>query len=351
MKKISNKIIYLQYLKCIAIVLVLFCHCCQMVPRVNSMLVIFSTLCLCGVPIFLMVNGALLFNKPIDTKKHVHKMLLFFIQCNIWAIIVGIINYIEYKPEINFELAWFFRYFSGNTNIPNTGHLWYMRSLIALYLIFPCLKMLYDKNYKYFCFILSVCFVCSFATNTLNTIFSYGKSNVVVDIMNWIPFDQKTAAMLFYFGIGAIIHKRLYIENRRKFNLLINLFILIGCATGLCLVKIHESGIDKGLLVISYGYERCSTCFLSISALIIILICVRKKRKTNKIIDYIGSNTLGIYFVHMIWLLPVRYILKFIIFDKGSLLWSIIETLLTLLFSIITIELLKKIPIVNKLVR
>ena len=28
--------------------------------------------------------------------------------------------------------------------------------------------MLYDKNYKYFCFILSVCFVCSFATNTLN---------------------------------------------------------------------------------------------------------------------------------------------------------------------------------------
>lgn len=346
---LKNRIPYLQWLKTIAIIMVLVCHCCQMVPRVDALLALTSIIGLAGVPLFFMVNGALLLNKPLDIRKHVKKAIRFFMLCNIWAVIEGVINYFEYRPSIDFSITWVFRYFAGDTDIPNTGHFWYLRALVSVYIIFPALKELFDRHYKYFCLLMLLLFVVSFTIHSTNTIIQMAGGDVVCDLSNWSPFTDKGASSICFFGLGGIFHKELY-QSKKKINIIIVIIILMAGIAGVEISKIYESGINSGLMVLSYAYQRVSTLLLSVSVFILLLSFSREKGNIPYIINYIGNNTLGIYFVHMIWLLPARILLKYLILDKGSFMWMCVETFVVLLLSVLSIEVIKKIPLLKKLV-
>lgn len=216
----AQRVIYLQYLKVIAIVLVLLAHCCHMVPRVNVSLVLISTIAFTGVPIFFAVNGALLLNKEFNIQKHIHKIFKFFIICNIWAIIVGVINYIEYKPNIVFSLKWIILYFLGYTNIPNTGHLWFLRVLVGLYILFPAIKLVFDYYYKYLLIFIIIIFLGHFCRNSLNAILSLFKVDLNIYSEFYAILPDKISSAVFFFCLGGVIHKTYFNNGNKKRKLI-----------------------------------------------------------------------------------------------------------------------------------
>ena len=94
-------------------------------------------------------------------------------------------------------------------------------------------------------------------------------------------------------------------------------------------------------MVLSHGYSRVATAFLSIGVVLLVLIFFGRKSTINRFVDYLGSNTLGVYLVHVLWLLPVRTILRYLIADQGSLSWTCVETLFVLALSVLTVETMK----------
>ena len=72
-----ERIQYLDIIKVIAIFLVVFCHFVLLAETVPANL--FMVSCWAGVPLFFMVNGALLFTRPLNLKKHIRKTNCSFI--------------------------------------------------------------------------------------------------------------------------------------------------------------------------------------------------------------------------------------------------------------------------------
>lgn len=70
-----TRFFYLDILKIIAIFLVIFCHYQTVGNTILDNMAM--TICYIAVPVFFMVNGALLFNKSFDLKKHIKKQLHF----------------------------------------------------------------------------------------------------------------------------------------------------------------------------------------------------------------------------------------------------------------------------------
>ena len=115
-----------------------------------------------GVPLFVMVSGALFLDedKPFDAKsffrKHLLKMVVLLV---IWSIVYGIF----YSMVSGVSILDYIFNFAG-TLYP---HIWYMYMIIGLYLITPVLRLFVKReNSKYILYfiILSVCgnFIPSF---------------------------------------------------------------------------------------------------------------------------------------------------------------------------------------------
>lgn len=105
-----------------------------------------------GVLFFIFVNGFLLMNKTFDLKKHIYKIIKIFLIMILW----GVINVVV-KSIIRQENISLFKIISEVLSIklphPYAGYLWFLQSLISLYIIFPLLKIVHDNNkkvYNYF---------------------------------------------------------------------------------------------------------------------------------------------------------------------------------------------------------
>lgn len=78
MKENKETIQYLNITKCLAIFLVVFCHITILKNDgiIDNIAMLFCWIC---VPCFFLVNGALLFNKELNTKKHYKKILKIYL--------------------------------------------------------------------------------------------------------------------------------------------------------------------------------------------------------------------------------------------------------------------------------
>ncbi len=95
--EINNRKNYLDVLKVLAMFFVVFYHSfgeliilqnnSTISQNIYYLFCSFITIC---VPIFFMVNGAILLNKPLDIKKHYFKTFKTFILVYFWSFIISI---------------------------------------------------------------------------------------------------------------------------------------------------------------------------------------------------------------------------------------------------------------------
>lgn len=307
------------------------------------------------VPLFFFANGYLLFSRDFDLQKHIFKIVKLVILTIIWAVITLCILQVvrgHYFSIAEFiEALWFLK--DGWIN-----HLWYMGALICIYFFFPLLKNAYDTNIRMLFYFTTICTVFTIGNTSINQFGTvcanlfFGKS-ISIEGVNFFnifnPFRGIRGYSFVYFCIGGVAY---YFQNKidkistRNRNTISLLAIFLSClglfVTGCCYSKIKGSLWD----VVWNGYD---TIFTLINVICIYVLSLNWK-KDSRIIRAISSNTLGVYFIHGIIIVSLRpYIQNYEYLLNPT--FNLFFCGLILAVSLVICHLLRKCPIVSRLVQ
>ena len=359
---------YLDILKFIAIVLVCMYH----FNKDNNILYsqsmsldtmwhrfLFGINSIC-IPIFFMVNGALLLNKKLSIKEYSKKFIWIIIQYFFWRTVTIIIISL-YKGVNIFSSEYMnMSFFLGNSGKVDLNHLWFIPTLIGIYFIVPFIKKVYDdienkESYNTIKYLLIALFMLCFISNFLDAIKLIIPPIKSIDfklLSIFNPFVKLVGPMLFYFIIGGLLHKN--IGKRRKVkNPILILMFLIGAI--MLFLKWILFSMKTGTTYdnVYNGYATISTLMMAISIFLIISKLPQSRMENSKIlssfIKVIGNNTLSVYYFHWIFGYTLLKNIWSYIGKYGFFLNFIKALVIVIIFSYIG-DLLKKIPFVKKLI-
>ena len=156
-----TKDLRLDLIRTVAIIFVVLVHSMGLLndaPETKSILVIksFYSLIHVGVPLFVMLSGALLLGKeePLNLffKKRFHRVLTPFFS---WSMIVSIIHFFQNggRNLLNRSLIFTKDLFGNGVH----GIYWYIYMILGLYMLTPILRSI-AKNAKILAYSIIVCF-------------------------------------------------------------------------------------------------------------------------------------------------------------------------------------------------
>lgn len=309
----------LDLLKSLAIFLVIYIHWCfysGLVANTNQMNFI-SCLTTIGVPLFFIVNGFLLFKSTFDVKKHVHRIKHLIFVLIIWKVLtLFLVSWIE-----NQSITWskIPQYLLGGNydNLP-LGYFWFINALLSIYIIYPLFKIFYDKTEyrKYYLAITALLFTFVFITNTVdNVIYIYNTYNgteiisPLSSIQEYNIFGAYSYA-LSYFLLGSIFslyQEKLSSLKQRKYYHSVLLIVGIFLWMFLFIFQRFQAKTRGIAFYVENGYQNFIVLLL---ASCIFLLCFQINKTLSAFITIIGSNTLGIYYLHLILILFARIFLN-----------------------------------------
>lgn len=301
-----------------------------------------------GVPIFVMVNGFLMFHKrEMVLKTHLKKIIHFILLLVVWSLFMTIGGMVLGGEQLSLKtiLTYFF-----NTNVwaKYTGVLWFLQSLIGLYLVMPILKIVYDANYS--CFKYLFCIVAFFTVgiDAIQILIDLLPAAVNKEVALLIPDYLERFSILsdgsfvLYAMIGGIVLKeKECIEKKRS------LFIGMGIGAWMLAVLCGVAlGKNTQMMSPSFSYGSIFMLFILVGWYAATLSYQNQGKWYHKVIGSIGENTLGIYFLHIFVIAIVRMILPYESFGAHVVQW-----LLVLMLSWIGSLIIKKIPVIKELVK
>ena len=303
-----------------------------------------------GVPIFLAVNGFLLFRKKkLDIKKHYLKTLKLLLLFVFWTALLYIIkeitnnnlNSISFTSVVN-------TIFEANSSNAVT---WFLQSLIAVYLIYPMLKLLYDKEFLLFKILFVIVTIFTVCISILNlfkvSLDSLSLSSIAKEIGMTESFVIKFSPLangwfLLFFMLGGMIYYNYEYFSRKRIFFILAGIISTSATIAFAIIMTLRTGIIYNP---DFMY---STLFMPVCILGLWAITLKYKSKQlliNKLIRSFGKNTFGIYLTHWIFIYLLRYFYTPELFWH-RLLFYISVVVLSYLFSL----LLKIIPGVKHIV-
>ena len=334
----KQRVYYLDLLRGFAILMVILLHSIgtYLTPRLYgtaSWLPFLSVNALTrtGVPLFLMISGALLLSSEGTAdmgrfyKKRITHLLLPLLFWN-----AAYFVYNSLLGQSVFDPAAFL---SKLLNSGTKYHLWYMYTMIAIYLVAPFLKMLVDK--------------CTLKQLTwLMILMTFGTTlrpfiNTVTPLYLYL-FDPLFNGYIGCFLLGYILYKTDYNKVR------VSLAALTGVAALIFSVYIHHTkSSEKALnLILNNGY---SLCHYALAAAIFVLIkCLfERKAPLAGAVALLSKLSFGMYLLHVA---VIELIRRFIMIDGTPIVCSAYVFLLSTAVSLLAAFLLSKIKYVRKLV-
>lgn len=310
-----------------------------------------STCC----PLFFVANGFLLFQKEFNLKKHLFKILKFLILMAIWGLITTLFLMLIRGESLSFNQILEYSFTLKQTW---TNHLWFLRALICIYLIFPLLKIAFDKHNKIFIYFIIICFIFSFGSRFLNMlvsvfsnfIFNY-QINLNFNLFSYFSVFGPYAYSFVYFCLGGLLYlwlPKIMEISVKKRNIVAVISIVISC-TLLFLFGVFTS-FNQGSIydIVWEGYD---TIFTLINVIAIFILCINYKGKfkfLNNTIKNISGNTLGIYFIHLILIDLTKGFIKQVPI-LCSFWFAVIYSFAIILICFGLSYLIKKIPILKKI--
>ena len=357
----KNKMIHMEILRIIAALFVIFNHSSMhgyflfslypFATRPYFSYMAFTVISKNNVPIFLMITGALLLKKDLDTKKIIQKIVRMLIVLVVFTAVFYIrLHVLEYSDTFTIS-DFFVRLYEGNIIIPY----WYIYAYISFLLAFPFLramvKSLPDKAYRYLIYLATIfmglipCIEYRLFSGdaTLN---QYGK-------IGWL-----CSSIVLYPLVGYYLENKVDISKISKKNLLLlcgaSAFgVAVSCymtyykhrITGYCTEAKTQDFMDAFVLIQSV------TLYLLVK-----IGCTKIKFPNwlNKSILSVGSCTFGIYLVHLA-IIESKFV--FYMFDKMTLEYHIncmltiwLLCIMTMFISYTITFVLRLIPGVKKLI-
>ena len=341
MKK--DRIVWVDILRGISMLLIVYGHIiihCDKLSSLNEYIMSFH------VPIFFMISGFLFsVKKEMKYKEFVKKkfqriMLPYFIFGFLFLIPFvlfgnGIGSILNRENEINI-LKNIFGIFYGNGHdglLRQNSSLWFLPCIFVTQQIFYFVEK-FNEKYR----------------NGSKKIFIYSVTAVIVLILGFVsysiphirlPWGIDVAIVLsFFFAIGKIINLLYDKWKDKKINKLIGIILLIvGYIFSL-----------QNTAVSCMNHEYGNYWFFVISAVVTSLgiIFIIQGWKKNRVLEYIGNNTIGILIFHKLVIVLFQTKLGIISTQllHGNIIIQIIISLLVLILSIISclipIEILRK---------
>lgn len=360
MKK--GRIQYLDLIKTISIILVVFCH----YPTLNNESVlgnIIMCLAWAAVPLFFMASGAVMLNTDSwNWKKFFFRLVKIYSLLCIWKLIYLLVSQsmgdIHYSKVELFKYLFLFAHIEGVTD----GVLWFMYAYLEVMLISPIIWCLFNrgKDEKMALFVVAILtFISGIGINSVNFIFQLISRVLKCNVLDFnnvatiLPFAGYSN-MIFYFILGAVGHSHSEVITKRfgtvKDAKIIGALLIVIGACGLMLIKFFYTGTFRwNGIYLTNGYSWISTMFMAMGVFMFF-----KEIKEHKIVkylnDWIGRQTMGIYYLHFPLLAWIWWKIE-ANFQYYSLISNCIKTLLILVVCILVTRLVKKVPLINELVK
>lgn len=365
-----KRYVYLDLIKSMAIIFVCAYHFswdleCTYIPgeltptvMIHRFLMGIQSTC---IPLFFMANGALLLNKELDIKNHLKKMGIILFQFWIWRAITFLCLGSYYNiPLRDLGILKLFNaiFCFGQIDGIFVAHFWFIQVLLGVYIIFPLLHAgfqvhFHDKNQKNLSAVLFLLFLLCFVVGDIvKFIGNFSPANRIdfsgINKLN--PFQGLMGQMVFYFLLGGILHKK-----REKLIQVRYTGILVALFAGLALLfgewLVYSFRISDNWDSVFEGYSTVATVLMSIAVYLLALKLTRNMEGDtypSKVINIVGRNTLGVYYIH--WILGyiiVADLKKYIIY--GGFFWNCVKAISIALVVSAFCNVVKRIPVIGKL--
>ena len=260
------------------------------------------------IPIFFMVNGALLLNKEVYIKKHIKKSIVLLFSFFVWRIITILIIAVHNNVDFSqMTIGTIVNSFFLLEDFPTVdlSHLWFIPTLLSLYTIYPFFSFAFfkeDKKINYIYFFVLLLFVFMLiggdAYYIQHIVFKEVKLNFD-NLDKFFPFDQNRCGYIFYFLLGGVFVKNKEKLMKIKFRILVPTFLL-----GLTMLFTYKH-FQPGLWDYVFGGYNLLPTILMTSSLFAVCLKIpnekiEKRKYLSKPIKLVGSNTITIYYTHWI---------------------------------------------------
>ncbi len=310
----TNRIVWLDYSKAIAIILVVLFHSGLITSKITSPL-----LAIC-IPLFFTTNGALVFLKNRRIDYFVTKVFKIIFLYLFWGTVSTIITMLNKGETVNLSDV-----VSSVVNLRmGYAHIyWFLCTLVALYCIYPAIQLAV-KTPDARVFLLIVSFILSLKL--------FGYRVPLFHIPN--IFTGWESECVFYAVCGYSI---LLLDFKEKKNL--RLFILMAvfvCAYAFQLLMYSAypffsnhtpNSVDEAVFSM---YK--SPCIMIMTAISFFALKMANLPQ-NRLIQIIGENTLGIYVTHGLFMKVARHCLNLDNPILMSLILFVFGFVLSVLFS------------------
>lgn len=352
----KKRVEYLDTIKAISIFWVVFCHLPLL--KTNSVLDnIAMVFCWSAVPCFFMTTGALYLNKDWNFKKYLKKLFNIYIVMCIWKIIYLIVYH--YVGTINIKITPIkdiinYTFFLTGLKGVDDGHFWFMYAYISIFLIYPFFNIMFknmDKYKGFLIFIMIFVFIATALTYTINFVFKYFHiENIQIsNIGRKLVYGNYSFVLLFFIMGGFLYKYNIYerFKDKKKLIRMISIILIILGVLGLVFLKkaLYNTFEWRGIYI-EDGYHCSSTILLSLGIFILLQGINIKFKIPSKLFSEIGKNTIGIYYLHK----PILEIVnKLEIEYRGSLI-NVLKSIAVIVVCYLIIIIIKKIPVLKKLV-
>ena len=280
---------------------------------------IFQTLVACSIPLFFMVNSALLLNKKYTNFNILKKIFKVLFIILIWKVI----------------------------DFPD----WFLKTLIILYILYPLFKKLFDRDSKWLYII--ICFFIAFP-DIYNMIVSIFKVCELKNI-SVFPYQLSIAELprtVFFtlysiplFLLGGIVVKKQW--NIEKWKII----FLIILGWGECLFEaITNTRYSRELFDSGNGNFPTIGALMMALGFFLLFYNLEVPERYKNVICILGQNVLPVYLFHMIF---IRWINSIIIPPIHTLPF-VVDIFISALIYLLTVgigQILMKIPYLKELVK
>ena len=362
MKEKKDRILAFEIMRIVAILLVIFNHSgtnganLYMSMPVGSfqfyLYLFLFIFCKCAVPLFFMISGALMLEKNESIKEIWKKRILKMV---IVLVLISLFYYF-------YKIGWNFSKFNCKTFLKLlykadiSTPLWFLYAYIGYLISLPFLRSLVknlQKKHYYYMILLAI---------IINAIIPIIQCLVFKDnlsITNHFKLNWIVNYIILFPCIGYFLHTYFKDKNNIKGKQIIILWLI----NIVCILLTSFTIYYKIKMTKNFSYSSINTSmyayFSLINAICIFLsvkyICNKHtfSSMAQKLIISMGSCTFGIYLIHSCFLYRAKFMIDFanFLFNTGlnKMILSYIRVLCVFLLSYIIILILKKIPLIKKI--
>lgn len=359
----SNRILYFDYLEVLAIFLVVSIHRSWFDLSYSAS--ILSIICSICVPLFFMVNGALLFHRSFDLKKHIHKIVAMFIALEGWRILYFLTCLLTNQIQLNtFSKSDIWNYLCGSMNLDRvpTAHMWFTNTLLFLYILFPLLKICWDHNKSVLYFFIIICGCFFQLSEEINVLLAQFTTLLHKNSVFTVDGFRATLSPLYnnghflvYFLLGAILHDLFFVRAQKPLNAQkIRPYSILCIIIGL-LWDFFAKYLQCGTLrwtgeSFKNGYLKIGTVFMCIGIFVLFssFDFNRVSKKINNTVSFISKRTLDIYYIHMFFAaIALDYIYPKV--QVANVLINSVRTLIIIIIALVIGQFFRKLPVLKHL--